>query len=224
MSDVVFRGQYADATHAPLLSHLRCTCPLFCPQHGENGPIPGDMKTPAQPWEGLQVQLPGQAPAYLGGPQPQQAQQVPVIPMSPASVGSDGVVGAAPDPNAMQWQPVQAPIHQISVHQTPAAIVPVEVENAQEILNVEGISVGELGETVVLEQRESEDGPLAGRIVLNFDSANALAQEILKAKKRIELTLPETLETTLAALRQRAGHDMAPLIDLIAKALKNGQA
>lgn len=216
--DAIPQGPYANVEKAPLLIQ-KCSCPLYCMVHGENGPIPGDMKTQAQKWEGLEVRRPGTQPAYLGGPQQfSQTQSTDTVVMGPPPVGADGVIGAVPDPSApMQWQPVQAPITPLSTYQTPAAIIPVEIENAQEILDQAGLKVVEYGEQIAVEYWL--DGERREEVGFNYEVANALCQEILKARKRIELTLPETLETTMDALKKRLGPDMAPLADLIKKAL-----
>lgn len=102
----------------------------------------------------------------------------------------------------------------ISSHVTPPAIVPVVIDNALEILQENNVSITEHGESIVITK-----GSLT--LAVPFEIANALCQEILNSKKRIELTLPETLDMTLKTLKQRVGHDMAPLVDMIEKMLKN---
>ena len=108
----------------------------------------------------------------------------------------------------------QAPVELLSSYVTPPAIVPVTIENAEQLLAENNISIQEMGELIAV--RTS-----TGVITFSYELANALCQEILASRKRIELTLPETLDTTIQTLKQRAGHDMAPLVDLIEKMLKN---
>jgi DNA-binding transcriptional regulator YhcF (GntR family) len=102
----------------------------------------------------------------------------------------------------------------ISSYVTQPSIVPVVIENASEILAEAGLTVQEMGESIVIKKDKN-------LITFSYEVANALCQEILDSKKRIELTLPETLDMTLKTLKQRVGHDMAPLVDMIEKMLKN---
>ena len=102
----------------------------------------------------------------------------------------------------------------ISSYVTPPSIVPVVIENVSEILEQAGVVVQEMGELITIKKGNN-------LITFSYEVANALCQEILDSKKRIELTLPETIDMTLKTLKQRVGHDMAPLVDLIEKMLKN---
>jgi hypothetical protein len=102
----------------------------------------------------------------------------------------------------------------ISSYVTPPSIIPVVIENAKQILEDNQISIQEMGESIAVRTA-------TGLITFSYEVANALCQEILSSRKRIELTLPETLDTTIQTLKQRAGHDMEPLIDMIEKLLKN---
>lgn len=205
------QGPYANADKAPLFVQ-RCRCPLYCPTHGEDGPIPGDMKSPAQHWTGTTAatEMPTNS---IQLSQPAAPTIVETTALGPAPINSDGVIGNGVT-QINNWVPEQAPITNIEVHTTPASIIPVQITDAVEQLLAAGIKITQENETILVNVGDNSVG-------FNFELANCVAQEILNTRKRIELTLPETLETTLEAAKKRLGPDMAPLVDLIIKALDN---
>jgi len=211
------QGPYANTDRAPMFVQ-RCRCPLYCPMHGENGPIPGDMRSPAQPWEGLEIKKPTGA----GIPYTAKPTTIETVSLGPAPVGLDGVIGngIATRPveldNELQadWVLQPSPVTSLETYNTPPSIVPVQIANATEQLFDAGIYVSQDGENITV----TGNGQT---VSFGFELANCLAQEVLNTRKRIELTLPETLETTLEAAKKRLGPDMAPLVDLILKALDN---
>lgn len=118
------------------------------------------------------------------------------------------------DPEELEM--MRSTISKNKVWVTPASIIPIEISNAPELLKENNLEVQGKGEEIVVTLGET-------KIVFSYEIANALCQEILKARKRIELTLPETLDTTLEAMKARLGSDMAPLVDLLREVIENNK-